>query len=89
MVSEEEKIYIEAAKKLVELARINLPLMVSEFEVRDAAGFLLNASHFFGGLARARLLCDLVSPENERKCLVPVMKAEEEALAKLKEALTK
>ena len=87
MVSEEEKIYFEAAKKLAELAKYQVEPMISELESKDAEYFHIHASDLWGRtLGRAKLMCELVAPENEQKCLVPVMEVEKEVIARLKEA---
>jgi len=90
VLSLEERIYINASKKLVELGKPYGGFMVEEIEVKEAEDFHINAMMFYHFLERARLLCDLILEEKEKdKCLLPIQQAETEMVTKLRSLFSK
>jgi len=86
----EEKVYVDAARKLAEIAKSFGVHMVNHISMKDVDSFRSSAYFFYRLIMRAEVFCDLVSGETEKEeCLIPVMAAEEETIQKLREALSK
>jgi hypothetical protein len=89
-LSKEDEIFVDASKKLAELAKPFGEFMARDIGKRNAENFRLNAYFFYRFVGRAETLCSLLSEKRDReKCLLPAKKVEEETFEKLRELLSK
>jgi len=85
-LSKEEEIFVDASKKLAELAKPFGEFMARDIGKRNAESFRLNAYFFYRFVGRAETLCSLLSEKRDRD---PAKKVEEETFEKLRELLSK